>query len=735
MASEYEIEIGDLALSPEVPFEVFIAKKKVQKDASVFATNPVPVSMDINGSIFELVLNVFQNQTEYSLEIAEEAFSGTLTLVLRITPVVEDAQQPSDSLYNCRYLRNISASESYYESTKNILTSLEEMMGENYQKMLDDVVRPPSPSRSPVRKNTKPGGKTPGKTPSKSPYKRSFSGLSFDQGGLVEIPCNEEIFMDRVSGKDSHSLMLVVAGLLARRRLLKVSDDEDIVLKGIIDNNAKACQVMKEAFEETKAQIASEKEDIQKKIQAIKDIIAGLENRLGDDKEKNKELEAEKNKISGEVKECLANIEILKSVNVDDAEQILENVMKVRAEGEKAEQQRKELQDEFMEYMAKFRSEMAEKDREVSRKQDQLNKAIAEFNQKDVQLTHLVQDNAKLQTQVLDNTSKLVVKISQHDRVKLLNDLVTKDTQAVGNLKEKLQEILSKFEEIKKATSASISDIQYSKESLDRTQEEVKAAINSKNQEHEELVKNITLVSENLHEIRSLYDKTSQIEQHFTNLQKRLLFSYENKEHAVREMKYLSDLILHLTSCYTAAHRSYNKSTALLDQKNCEVITIHKALEELKKKYPVYFPIKEDPLDMALGNYLNQRELGLAVPFIREGGGVYIFGTRKILVNYERGKLTVKVGGGFLPIEEFIHAYSDIEVEKFVTKCQELSPKTKKFLGKWVGGFVDNNLENAKKMKEMLVQAAEDHKYSVSYGVKNNERTPSPQRKSRTSFS
>ena len=91
-------------------------------------------------------------------------------------------------------------------------------------------------------------------------------------------------------------------------------------------------------------------------------------------------------------------------------------------------------------------------------------------------------------------------------------------------------------------------------------------------------------------------------------------------------------------------------------------------------------------------------------------------------------KLTVKVGGGFLPIEEFINAYSDVEVEKFMSKCQELSPKTKRFLGKWVAGLVDNT-DDQKKAKDLLVHAAEEHKYTVSYAVR-ADRSVSPLRKS-----
>jgi hypothetical protein len=42
------------------------------------------------------------------------------------------------------------------------------------------------------------------------------------------------------------------------------------------------------------------------------------------------------------------------------------------------------------------------------------------------------------------------------------------------------------------------------------------------------------------------------------------------------------------------------------------------------------------------------------IPIKRLGDGFYIFGTRKILVKLMNGKLVVRVGGGFMSIEEFL---------------------------------------------------------------------------------
>ena len=54
--------------------------------------------------------------------------------------------------------------------------------------------------------------------------------------------------------------------------------------------------------------------------------------------------------------------------------------------------------------------------------------------------------------------------------------------------------------------------------------------------------------------------------------------------------------------------------------------------------------------------------------FMRESEGVYEFGSRRILVKVERDKIQIKVGGGFLGIDEFLDQYTPAELEKLERK-------------------------------------------------------------------
>ncbi len=45
--------------------------------------------------------------------------------------------------------------------------------------------------------------------------------------------------------------------------------------------------------------------------------------------------------------------------------------------------------------------------------------------------------------------------------------------------------------------------------------------------------------------------------------------------------------------------------------------------------------------------------------FLRESEGVYQFGQKKVFVKVEKGdRILIKVGGGFMLIDEFIDAYT-----------------------------------------------------------------------------
>lgn len=71
----------------------------------------------------------------------------------------------------------------------------------------------------------------------------------------------------------------------------------------------------------------------------------------------------------------------------------------------------------------------------------------------------------------------------------------------------------------------------------------------------------------------------------------------------------------------------------------------------------LYSAMKGDLVDELLAKYVNLTQC--PVPIKRLGNGYYLFGTKKIFAKIMNGKLVIRVGGGFMVIEEFIAAYAD----------------------------------------------------------------------------
>ena len=53
---------------------------------------------------------------------------------------------------------------------------------------------------------------------------------------------------------------------------------------------------------------------------------------------------------------------------------------------------------------------------------------------------------------------------------------------------------------------------------------------------------------------------------------------------------------------------------------------------------------------------------------MRETEGVYQFGTKRVWVRCVRDKIEIKVGGGYLSVDEFLDQYTPAELEKLERK-------------------------------------------------------------------
>lgn len=117
---------------------------------------------------------------------------------------------------------------------------------------------------------------------------------------------------------------------------------------------------------------------------------------------------------------------------------------------------------------------------------------------------------------------------------------------------------------------------------------------------------------------------------------------------------------------------------------------LHQARKELEDKFAamrrevfkikqikLYKPVIGDVVDEMFAGYLNKANLAIEVQRISAKN--YMFGTKKILANIVNDRLVIRVGGGFMNVEEFIEQYGKIEMLKLIkaeekTKNEDESP-------------------------------------------------------------
>lgn len=66
-----------------------------------------------------------------------------------------------------------------------------------------------------------------------------------------------------------------------------------------------------------------------------------------------------------------------------------------------------------------------------------------------------------------------------------------------------------------------------------------------------------------------------------------------------------------------------------------------------------------DKVDEMLASVVNVKNL--EVPISRQGDGWYMFGSKKIFTKIMNSKIVVRVGGGFMSMDEFIATYAESE--------------------------------------------------------------------------
>ena len=120
-----------------------------------------------------------------------------------------------------------------------------------------------------------------------------------------------------------------------------------------------------------------------------------------------------------------------------------------------------------------------------------------------------------------------------------------------------------------------------------------------------------------------------------------------------------------------------------LDNKDYELDNLKIMVGEAKTRSAPYLAKPDDPVDVALSEYLNSLDDSILVPFTRENEGVYLFGTKRVFLKLENSNIKIRVGGGYTNIEEFIEIYTSAELERQEEAIEDSAPNMAETLSRF----------------------------------------------------
>jgi chromosome segregation ATPase len=165
-------------------------------------------------------------------------------------------------------------------------------------------------------------------------------------------------------------------------------------------------------------------------------------------------------------------------------------------------------------------------------------------------------------------------------------------------------------------------------------------------------------------------EKKHDVEEQLKDVRELLRQYDEQKLQMQKELETASDYILELEDKVYKANKTSLELLRQLKDAEVEIETLKNYIIELKQRIAVYIPMKDDLIDRKLAEFINNypERQKLKIMFMRESEGVYQFGTKRVAVRVDKEKINIRVGGGYLSIDEFLDQYTPNELEKLERK-------------------------------------------------------------------
>lgn len=293
---------------------------------------------------------------------------------------------------------------------------------------------------------------------------------------------------------------------------------------------------------------------------------------------------------------------------------------------------------------------------------DKFQELVAENGKLKDDLVTYQQESITLKSSLLELESRCVYGAELEDQLKKMEIELKKAYEELEELKKRFKDVNDKL-------------LQGNKELLDEKNELVE---NNKriNQEFVALKGQLIDVECKYLEIQGkTYESTQETSVSYTALtQQNLQLLKDSKDfcevsnrlesNMVQEFNIVIQSLLSTSSNYLVLQRLQSRILQYLRDKDFEMLALKKVMGDIQKQKAAYVPVRGDFIDNQLANFLNSSPTPIEVPFTRLEPGIYLFGTKRVVLRVENIGIVIRVGGGFIKLEDFINNQSVFEIGK-----------------------------------------------------------------------
>lgn len=313
---------------------------------------------------------------------------------------------------------------------------------------------------------------------------------------------------------------------------------------------------------------------------------------------------------------------------------------------------------------------------ELNRQLYNLDKQRTEFQLK-LESTH-ASWTCKLQLFVTDINSQS--EKTQKD-LQQINDLLSSMTavseKQAGLLQQRQNLLLENFEQAEKSelTNHLSEQIQYCDQMINETRSQIREIMDQVEKINSALDERQSIIQDQINQLNVIrqqkidLDKQIQLQaSQITDLNRHIERYEADIERLTQDKQLLIERLNELSQAVAQKIDEIEEMELLIQDKDKVIEIMNRRIREKQNK-PVFTLPKGDLIDQMLSHYVNQANC--PVPIRKIGNGFYLFGTKKIYAKILNGKLVIRVGGGFMIIEEFIATYANAEMNKISKMTDE----------------------------------------------------------------